>query len=60
MQAEGLQSDERFARDFVAAKWATSQWGASRLRAALMQKGVGAADADAAIDWLQQVGQPRS
>ena len=55
MQAEGLQSDERFARDFVAAKWAAAQWGPARLRAALRQKGVTSSDADAATEWLQQV-----
>ena len=59
MQERGLQDDVAYAKDFVAAKWRASHWAPARLRMALALKGVCAADADAAIDWLLAV-RPRA
>jgi SOS response regulatory protein OraA/RecX len=54
----GVQSDERFARDFVAAKWRAAHWSPGKLKYALSQKGVSSGDADDALAWLQEVRAP--
>ena len=55
VQEVGLQSDERYARDFVAAKWREARWAPFRLKAELRRRGASGHDAEAAIAWLHEV-----